>query len=61
MTGLMWDIKPGWADGTLIEIAWHDAKVGILPDGHPTPRTSQDWLLKPSGEWSAADLLAVFT
>jgi hypothetical protein len=47
-----------WPEGTLIEIAWPDRKVGILPAGEDVPGNGHGWTLLPAATTAEAELLA---
>jgi ATP-dependent helicase YprA (DUF1998 family) len=57
-TELVVGYEPGWPEGTLMEIAWPDRQVGILPTGETAPRESRGWSLFTAGDTTEAELLA---
>jgi hypothetical protein len=60
-TNLVVGYEPGWADGTVIEIAWPPARVGILSAGADTPAEAHGWTLRRSTEWTAGELSSTLT
>ncbi|MEV4419507.1 DEAD/DEAH box helicase [Patulibacter sp. NPDC049589] len=50
--------EPGWADGTVVEVAWPTRKVGILAAGADHPEDAHGWAIRPSDEWDPQNLIA---
>lgn len=55
--GFIVGYEPGWPDGTVIEVAWADRKVGILPGASEVPSDTHGWALRASPDWSREELL----
>ena len=55
-TNLIVGFEPGWPDGTVIEVAWPDRKVGILAAGSESPTDSHAWSLHRSTDWTVEAL-----
>ncbi len=57
-TELIVGYEPEWPEGTLLEVAWPEREVGILPSGQAPPADAHGWLLLPAAVTTAAELLA---
>ena len=57
-TDLVVGYETDWPAGTLIEIAWPDRQVGILPAGEDAPSTAHGWKLLAAATTTEAELLA---
>jgi hypothetical protein len=53
--------ETGWADGTVLEIAWPAQRVGILPAGADAPADSDGWSVRRSTEWTTDELSLALT
>lgn len=60
-TDLVVGYETGWADGTVIEIAWTAHRIGILPAGAEAPADAHGWIVRRSTEWTAEELSAALT
>jgi hypothetical protein len=56
--GVVFGLEPGDSDGTTIEAAWPDRRVGIVVDGNPigASLTATGWVLKYATDWTASTL-----
>lgn len=57
-TNLVVGFETDWPDGTLVEIAWPELKVGVLPSGAEVPAARDGWTLLVAGAATEAELLA---
>jgi len=57
-TELVVGYETGWAEGTLVEVAWPDRRVGILPSGHSAPRDTHGWTLHIADATTAERVIA---
>ena len=57
-TALIVGYEPGWPDGTVIEVAWPDRTIGILPAGTEVPANTHGWQLRAAPAWTVDDLIA---
>ena len=57
-TNLVVGYEPGWADGSVIEIAWPSQHVGVLASGAPEPVDTHAWTLLPAAGTPATALIA---
>ncbi len=60
-TALVVGFETGWADGTVIEVAWPARRIGILPAGAEAPADANGWTVRRSTDWTADDLSAALT
>jgi hypothetical protein len=60
-TDLVVGYSAGDPDDSVIEIAWPDERVGILPSGGAVPEGLDDWDLRTPDDWTTKDLTDVLT
>jgi len=52
--------EPDWQEGTLIEVAWPEQKIGLLPSGEPVPEDAHGWSLLRADRATSQELIAAF-